>query len=148
MANPLASFQTTGLELPRQFTVGMGKGRKTAIVVMSVVVFLLVLGSALAADGDPESLAVGLVLTVVLGAAMVFAVIAVKRHIDVDGDYLLVKGQTFGAWDIAGVSMAQLYGAVKLYGRDGRVLAKFNSGMDNSTLMMQWIREHNIPLRG
>ena len=151
--NPLAGFQSTGLELPRQFTVGMGKGRKTAITVLAVVVFVLVaamllLGSALAADGDTESLAVGLVLAVVLGAVMVFLLLMAGRHIDVDGDYLLVKGQTFGAWDIANVSMAQLNGAVKLYGRDGKVLAQFNNAMDNAPLMMQWLREHNIPLRG
>ena len=151
--NPLSSFQSTGLALPRQFTVGMGKGRKTAVTVLAVVVFvlvgaLLVLAGALAMDGDTETLAVGLVLAVVLCAAMVFALVKMKQHIDVDGDYLIVKGQAFGAWDIANVSMSQLNGAVKLYGRDGSVLAKFNGTMDNAPLMMQWLKEHNIPLRG
>ena len=151
--NPLSGFQSTGLELPRQFTVGMGKGRKTAIAVLAAVVFVLVvlmllLGAALALDGDMESLAAVLVLAPVLGAVMVFSVLAVKKRIDVDGDYLIVKGQTFGAWDIANVSMSQLNGAIKLYGRDGRVLAKFNNAMNNAPLMMQWLREHNIPLRG
>ena len=151
--NPLSGFQSTGLELPRQFTVGMGKGRKTAIAVLAAIVFVLVIlmlliSSVLALDGDAESLAVVLVLAVVLGVAMVFAVLAVKKRIDVDGDYLIVKGQSFGAWDIANVSMSQLNGAIKLYGHDGRVLAKFNNAMNNAPLMMQWLREHNIPLRG
>ena len=151
--NPLSNFQTTGLALPRQFTVGMGKGRKTAAAVLAVVVIVLVaamllLGGVLAMDGDTESLVVVLVLSVVLGGVMVFAVLAVKKHIDVDGDYLLVKGQTFGAWDIANVSMSQLNGAIKLYGHDGKVLAQFNNAMNNAPLMMQWLKEHNIPLRG
>ena len=151
--NTLGNFQSTGLELPRQFTVGMGKGRKTAVTVLAAVVFvlvgaLLVLAGALAMDGDTETLAVGLVLAVVLCAAMVFALFRMTQHIAVDGDYLIVKGQAFGAWDIANVSMSQLNGAVKLYGRDGSVLAKFNGTMDNAPLMMQWLKEHNIPLRG
>ena len=151
--NTLGNFQSTGLALPRRFTVGMGRGRKTAITVLAVIVFvlvaaMLVLGGALAADGDTQSLTVVLVLGVVLVAAMAFALIKMRQHIDVDGDYLLVKGQAIGAWDIAGVSMTQLNGAVKLYGRDNRVLAQFSGAMDNAPLMMQWLREHNIPLRG
>ena len=151
--SPLAGFQSTGLELPRQFTVGMGKGRKTAVTVLAVVVFvlvaaMLVLGGALAMDGDTQSLTVTLVLAVVLCAVMVFSVLSVKKHIDVDGDYLLVKGQSLGAWDIANVSMSTFNGAIKLYGRDGRVLAQFNNNMKNAPLMIQWLKEHNIPLRG
>ena len=126
---------------------------KTAIAVLAVVVFVLVafmllLGTALATDGDTESLAVVLVLAVVLGGVMVFAMLSVKKHIDVDGDYLLVKGQSFGAWDIANVSMSTFNGAIKLHGHDGRKLAQFNNNMKNAPLMMQWLKEHNIPLRG
>ena len=151
--NPLSGFQSTGLELPRQFTVGMGKGRKTAIAVLAAIVFVLVilmllLGSVLALDGDMESLAAVLILAPVLGVVMVFAVLAVKKRIDVDGDYLIVKGQTFGAWDIANVSVSTFNGAIKLYGHNGRVLAQFGSAMKNAPLMMQWLKEHNIPLWG
>ena len=151
--NPLSGSRSTGLELPRQFTVGMGKGRKAAITVWAVFVFvllaaMLVLGSALAMDGDTESLTVTLVLAVVLGAAVVYAMLAVKKRIDVDGSCLLVNGQTFGAWDIAGVSMSAFNGTVKLYGHDGRKLAQFYSNMKNAPLMMQWLKEHNTPLRG
>ena len=46
------------------------------------------------------------------------------------------------------LSMAQFNGAVKLYGHDNRVLAQFNNNMKNAPLMMQWLREHNISLKG
>ena len=151
--NPLSGFQSTGLELPRQFSVGMGKGRKTAIAVLAVVMFLLLaflfaVTGVLAAEGESESFVLILGLAAAMTVVMAFAVINGRKHIDVDGDYLIVKGQTFGARDIANVSMSQFSGAIKLHGHDGRVLAKFNNAMNNSPLMMQWLREHNIPLRG
>ena len=148
--NPLSNFQSTGLELPRQFTVSFGSGRKALLIVLAVVEFLLIsfllmIGGYL---GDTETLGIMLVLCLIVGAVMVFAVIQMRKRIDVDGDYLLVKGQTFGAWDIANVSVSTFNGAIKLYGHNGRVLAQFGSAMKNAPLMMQWLRERNIPLRG
>ena len=147
---PQAGFQSTGLELPRQFTVSFGEGRKALLIILAVVEFLLIsfllmIGSYL---GDTETLGIMLFLCLIVGAVMVFAFIQMRKRIDVDGDYLLAKGQTFGAWDIANVSMSQFNGAIKLYGHDNRVLAQFGSAMKNAPLMMQWLREHNIPLRG
>ena len=151
--NPLAGFQSTGLELPRRFTVGFGNGRKTLLIVLAVVEFLLIalllmIGGLMGSWGYTDTFGLMLSLCLIVGAVMVFAVLQMRKHIDVDGDYLLAKGQTFGAWDIANVSMSQLNGAIKLYGHDNRVLAQFNNNMKNAPLMMQWLREHNIPLRG
>ena len=148
--NPASNFQSTGLELPRQFTVSFGSGRKAILIVLAVVEFLLIallllIGSYL---GDTESLGIMLVLCLTVGAVMVFAVFQMRKRIDVDGDRLLVKGREFWARDIANVSMSQFNGAVKLYGHDGRVLCQFGSAMKNAPLMMQWLKEHNIPLRG
>ena len=151
--NPVANFQSTGLELPRQFTVSFGSGRKALLVVLAVVEFLLIalllmIGGLLGPWKDTETFGLMLFLCLTVGVVMVFAFVQARKHIDVDGDYLLVKGQTFGAGDIANVSMSQLNGAIKLYGRDNKVLAQFNNNMKNAPLMIQWLREHNIPLRG
>ena len=151
--NPVANFQATGLELPRQFTVSFGSGRKALLIVLAVVEFLLIalllmIGGLLGPWEDTETFGLMLFLCLAVGAVMVFAFVQARKHIDVDGDYLLVKGQTFGAGDIANVSMSQLNGAIKLYGRDNKVLAQFNNNMKNAPLMIQWLREHNIPLRG
>ena len=151
--NPLSGFQSTGLALPQQFTVSFGTGRKTLLIVLAVVEFLLIafllmIGGLLGPWEDAETLSVILILCLVVGAVMVFAFIQMRKHIDVNGDYLLVKGQSFGAWDIANVSVSTFNGSIKLYGHNGRVLAQFGSAMKNAPLMMQWLREHNIPLRG
>ena len=151
--SPLAGFQSTGLELPRQFTVSFGQGRKALLIVLAVVEFLLIalllmIGGLLGPWADAETLSGMLILCLIVGAVMVFAFIQTRRRIDVDGDYLLVKGNTFGAWDVANVSMSTFNGAIKLHGHDGRRLAQFNNNMKNAPLMMQWLREHNIPLRG
>ena len=151
--NSLSNFQSTGLELPRQFTVSFGSGRKALLIVLAVVEFMLI-ALLLMIDGlmgpwaDPETLGLMLFLCLAVGAVMVFAFIQMRRHIDVDGDCLLVNSQTFGAQDIANVSMSTFNGAIKLYGHDGRKLAQFNNNMKNAPLMMQWLKEHNIPLRG
>ena len=151
--NPLSGFQSTGLALPRQFTVSFGQGRKTLLIVLAVVEFLLIafllmIGNLLGPWGDPETLSLILILCLFVGAVMVFAFVQMRQRIDVDGDYLLVKGNTFGAWDVANVSMSTFNGAIKLHGHDGRKLAQFNNNMKNAPLMMQWLKEHNIPLRG
>ena len=152
--NTLSNFQSTGLELPRQFTVSFGSGRKALLIVLAVVEFLLIalmlmiVGFLGPWDDTEETLGVVLFLCLIVGAVMVFAFIQMRRRIDVDGDDLLVKGQPFGARDIANVSMSQFNGAIKLHGHDGRKLAQFNNNMKNAPLMMQWLREHNIPLRG
>lgn len=151
--SPLSGLQSTGLELPRQFTVSFGTGRKALLIVLAVVEFLLIalllmIGGLLGPWGDTETLSLILILCLAVGAVMVFAFIQMRRRIDVDGDYLLVKGQTFGAWDVANVSMSTFNGAIKLYDHDGRKLAQFNNNMKNAPLMMQWLREHNIPLKG
>ena len=152
--NPAYNFQSTGLELPRQFTVSFGKGRKTLMIVLAVVEFLLIALMLLIVgllgpwDDTEETVGIVLFLCLIVGAVMVFAFIQMRRHIDVDGDYLTVKGQPVGAWDIANVSMSTFNGAIKLYGHDGRKLAQFNNNMKNAPLMMQWLKEHNIPLRG
>ena len=150
---PLTNFESTGLTLPRQFTVGMGKGRKASVTVMAVIfcllaAFLLLVGAMLAADGESAAFVTMLILAVALGAVMVLAMTVVRRHIDVDGDRLLVKGREIWPQDIAGVSMAQMNGAIKLKGHDGKVLAQFNNAMQNAPLMLQWLKEHNIPLQG
>ena len=148
--SPMSQYQSTGLELPRQFTVSFGSGRKALLIVLAVVELLLIslllmIGSYL---GDAESLGIILVLCLIVGAVMVFAFIQMSKHIDVDGDRIVAKGKMFTYADIANVSMSTFNGAIKLYGRDGRKLAQFNNNMKNAPLMMQWLREHNIPLRG
>ena len=146
--NPVNNFQSTGLELPRQFTVSFGAGRKTLLIILAVVEFLLI-ALLLMIDGllgpwaDPETLSLILILCLVVGAVMVFGFFQMRRRIDVDGDYLLVRGKTLGAWDIANVSMSTFNGAIKLYGHDGKVLCQFNNNMNNAPLMLQWLREHN-----
>ena len=150
MRNPMANFQSTGLELPRQFTVGFGSGRKALMIILAVVealliAFLLMIGIYL---DDMETFSILLVICLIVGAAMVFAILQMRKHIDVDGDRMLVKGREFRAQDIAGVSISQFNGAIKLYSHDNKVVAQFNNTMKNAPRMMQWLKEHNIPLRG
>ena len=89
-----------------------------------------------------------LFLCLAVGAVLVFAFVQMRKHIDVDGDRLLIKNREIRAGDIANVSMSTFNGAIKLYGHDGKVLCQFNNNMKNAPLMLQWLREHNIPLRG
>ena len=151
--NTLSNFQSTGLALPRQFTVSFGSGRKALLIVLAVVEFLLIalllmIAGLMGPWADTETLSLMLFLCLAVGAVMVFAFIQMRKHINVDGDRLSVQGREFWARDIANVSVSQFNGAVKLYGHDGRVLAQFINNMKNAPLMMQWLREHNIPLRG
>ena len=150
---PLTGFQSTGLELPRQFTVSFGTGRKVLLIILAVVellliTFMLMIGGILGPWEDAETFSVMLFLCLFVGAVVVFAFIQMRKRIDVDGDRLSVRGREFWARDIAGVSMSQFNGAIKLYDHDNRVLAQFNNNMKNAPLMIQWLREHNIPLKG
>ena len=151
--SPLTAFQSTGLELPRQFTVSFGSGRKALLIVLAVVEFLLIslllmISGLMGSWGYTDTFGLILSLCLIVGAVMVFAVLQMRKHIDVDGDRLSVKGRDLWARDIANVSMSQFNGAVKLYGHDGKVLCQFNNNMKNAPLMIQWLKEHNIPLRG
>ena len=151
--SPLAGFQSTGLELPRQFTVSFGSGRKALLIILAVVEFLLIslllmINGLMGPWADPETLGIILFLCLIVGAVMVFAFIQMRKRIDVDWDYLHVRGRTFEARDIANVSISTFNGDVKLYGHDGKVLCRFVNNMKNAPLMMQWLKEHNIPLRG
>lgn len=76
-----------------------------------------------------------------------------NRRLEIDGDRLCSYSATgratsFQADDLAGVSIAALNGYSKLYGRDGRVLFKFQASMRNYPLLMQYLAEHHVPLRG
>ena len=128
----------------RQFTVGINKG-SVAVFGFALLALLLMETGIAAAAGD---FVPWLTVAAALGTAMAVMMLEFKKHIDVDGDRLSVKGREFRARDIANISISKFNGAIKLYGHDGKVLARFNSAMDNAPLMMQWLKEHHIPLRG
>ena len=153
LQNPLTTFESTGLELPQQFTVEMGKGRKVLAMIMMVILplmaaFLLLIVVAMWVTGEPVGAVVMLILALVLVALLILILVQMRRRIYVEGDRLRVKGREIRAEEIANVSMSQFNGSIKLYGQDGKPVAVFNNTMKNAPLMLQWLREHNIPLRG
>ena len=72
------------------------------------------------------------------------------RRLEVDGEQLRYvssfgRATEFSAADIAGVSLGD---TVRLRGREGRVLARFERNMKNAPLLIQYLSQHNVPLRG
>lgn len=146
---------STGLELPRQFTVRSPKANTVGGVIamaFGALVLLFTLFFALAdTDGAPVLLAVDLVL-IAEGAVLVLR--GRNQRLEVDGDQLCAyttfgKATPFHAADITGVTMPSVMsGACKLCGKNGEVLFKYNGKARNLPLLMQYLAEHNVPLRG
>lgn len=148
---------STGLELPRQFAVRAPKWTLVLGIVLTVLsAFLL---AVIVLVGIMEELGEGGMLLAILWIwllAMSIVVILQGRNwrLEVDGDRLCAytafnRPTEFHASDIANVAApSALSGQAKLYGRDGKVLFKFTQAMQNQALLMQYLAEHNVPLRG
>ena len=136
---------STGLELPRQFTVRAPKRN----MVTGISVFMGIM-----ADMGAGALLFVLIYVWLLILAVILILQGKNWRLEVDGDRLCAyttfgRATEFHVSDIVSVSMPSvLNGQAKLYGQDGRVLFKFTAIMQNQPLLMQYLAEHNIPLRG
>lgn len=148
---------STGLELPRQFTVRAPKRNLIMGIVLLVLFAVLMAFSVFV--GIMADMGTGTLLFVVIYVwLLILAVILILQgknwRLEVDGDRLCSyttfgRATEFHASDIASVSMPSvLNGQAKLYGQDGKVLFKFTAIMQNQPLLMQYLAEHNVPLRG
>lgn len=148
---------STGLDLPRQFTVRVPKRNMVMGIVLLVffgLLFAFTILMSIMVDMDGG----GVVMSVLWAFFLVIAVILILQsknwRLEVDGDRLCAyttfgKATEFHASDITGVSMpSMLNGQAKLYGQNGRVLFKFNAIMRNQPLLMQYLAEHDVPLQG
>ena len=150
-ANRWAQPASTGLELPRQFAVRTPKMFTVcgiAFVAFSVLFLLFAL--MLATMGDAVILFV--LVAVIMIESLWMLLQGLNKRLEVDGGELcaysaLGKGTPFRADDIAGVTMPSVMtGACRLYGKNGKVLFKYNNKYRNLPLLMQYLSEHNVPL--
>lgn len=155
-AGPAAEPFYAGLTLPPEFTVRNNKSASVIGWICTVafaVLFVVFLAACVAEGFDPSSDSIVLVFFVLFAFLGVWLIFYSRARIEVTGSTLIYyngfgKHIEFQASDIGSLSLASLNGTSKLYGRDGQVLAKFNSGMKNAPLLMQYLSEHNIGLRG
>lgn len=148
---------STGLTLPQQFTVRAPKRNMVMGIVLLVLFGLLTalsVGIGIMADMGAEVMIFALIYVWLLIMAVILILQGKNWRLEVDGDRLCAyttmgKATQFHASDIAGVSMPSvLNGQAKLYGQDGKVLFKCTQVMQNAPLLMQYLAEHNVPLRG
>lgn len=148
---------STGLELPRQFTVRAPKRNMVMGIVLAALFGVLMVFSVfmgIMADMGAGSLLFVLIYVWLLILAVILILQGKNWRLEVDGDRLCAytafgRATEFHASDIASVSMpSMLNGQARLYGQDGKVLFKFTAIMQNQPLLMQYLAEHNIPLRG
>lgn len=148
---------STGLELPRQFTVRAPKRNMVTGIVLLVFALILMAFSVfigIMADMGAGALLFALIYIWLLILAVILILQGKNWRLEVDGDRLcaytwLGKATEFHASDIASVSVPSvLNGQAKLYGQDGKVLFRFTAIMQNQPLLMQYLAEHNVPLRG
>ena len=144
---------STGLELPREFAVRAPRFQLVCGICFLVFAILLLFFTLLLATTGEDAVCVLLVLSLILLAeSLVMTFQGINKRLEVDGGELcayslLGKATPFRADDVAGVTMPSVMtGACKLYGKNGRVLFKYNSKYRNLPLLMQYLSEHNIPL--
>ncbi len=148
---------STGLELPRQFTVRAPRRTLVTGVVMAVLFGVLLVVSVMVGIME-EMGGTGILLALVWVWLLAISVVLILQgknwRLEVDGDRLCAytafnRAAEFRASDIANVALpSALGGQARLFGRDGKVLFKFTQVMQNQPLLMQYLAEHNIPLRG
>lgn len=157
MTGQWATPASTGLELPRQFVVRAPKRNMVMGIVLLVLFGLLMVFSVfvgIMADMGAGSLLFVLIYVWLLIIAVILILQGKNWRLEVDGDRLCAyttfgRATEFHASDIANISMpSALNGQAKLYGQDGKVLFKCTQVMQNAPLLMQYLAEHNIPLRG
>lgn len=148
---------TTGLELPRQFAVRAPKRNMVTGVVLLVLFGILMVFSVFVgvmADMGAGALLFALIYIWLLIAAVILILQGKNWRLEVDGDRLCAytwfgKATEFHASDIASVSVpSMLSGQGRLYDQEGKVLFRFTAIMQNQPLLMQYLSEHNVPLRG
>lgn len=145
---------STGLELPRQFAVRAPKFQLVCGICFTVLaVFALLFSWFLASLGESGGFVLMIVSLVLLAESVVLILRGKNWRLEVDGDQLCAyttfgKAAPFHASDIAGVTMPSVMtGSSKLCGKSGEVLFKYNNKAQNLPLLMQYLSEHNVPLR-
>lgn len=155
--NGWAQPASTGLGLPRQFSVRVPKRTMVTGIVLAVLsVVLLVLSVLVGIMEEMGGTTLLLVFVWLWILALSIALILRGKNwrLEVDGDRLCVynafnRPTEFHVSDIANVAVPSPLGAdARLYGHDGKVLFRFTQLMQNQPLLMQYLAEHNIPLRG
>lgn len=149
-------FDLSGMELPLEFTVRAPKRTVvTGIVLFAMITILMAL---CVAAGILAEIGAGVALLVILylvlaGLTAVLILQGKNRRLEVEGELLraydlLGRQRQFLARDIVSMGVSNVNGYAKLYAWDGQVLFKFNRIMNNEPLLMKYLSEHNIPLRG
>ena len=144
---------STGLELPRQFAVRAPRFQLVCGIIFLAFAILLLLFALLLMTTGEDAVLILLILGLVLVVESLALVLrAINKRLEVDGSELcayttLGKATPFRVDDIAGVTMPSVMtGACKLYGKNGKVLFKYNNKDRNLPLLMQYLSEHNVPL--
>lgn len=148
---------STGLELPRQFAVRAPKWTLVTGITMAVLFGVLLVLSVVVGIMEEMGEATVFLVAVWLWTLAISAALILQGknwRLEVDGNRLCAytvfnRATEFCASDIANVAVPSvLSGQARLYGRDGKVLFKFTQAMQNQALLMQYLAEHDIPLRG
>lgn len=153
-----AANAEAGMAIPGVFTVRDHKWVRVLLKVLGILcvaffggmLALMTIGMAMDSEGL-EWMTYAFCAAVFGGAAFlgVFLFCHARRKLAVEGEtlsYLPTFGRprTFRREDIAGMKLSA--GGRKLYGRDGKVLARFEDNQENSALLLQYLREKEIGL--
>lgn len=144
---------STGLGLPRQFAVRAPRFQLICGIFFLAFAALLLFFTLLLSTTGEDAVLILLVLSLIITVeALAMLLRSINKRLEVDGNELcaytaLGRATPFRADDIAGVTMPSVMtGACKLYGKNGKVLFKYNNKDRNLPLLMQYLSEHNVPL--
>lgn len=152
-ANAAASLVT-----PQSFTVQEKTSIKITLSCVSTVcimffcwLFAGVIGSSVSDPDDWTTIEIlgfsGFAIVMVFGC--IFLIFTIRRKIVVKGSEISYQ-PTFGkirTFQVADISGIRLWATdLKLIGRDGRVLARFETNQMNSSILLQYLSEHGISL--
>ena len=138
--------------LPQTFTVQNSRRRDVAAGACSVLFGALLVISVFAFDPVEERgwLAVSFLVYPPCIAGSVYTLLCRQNYrLEAEGEYLCYTNafgiqRDFYAGDIYGWGRSPLTGNYKLYDREGWLLGWFGPEMENSTLLIQYLREHGI----
>lgn len=145
----------TALELPHSFVLRMNKSTGTAgKVLLALAAGMAVLFVAIGtASGEPVVTLVAIPVCLIFGLeGLVFLLLNRRYCLEVTGEQLRFvarsgKERLFSAGEIQEVSTPSQLTLI-LRDREGQILAKLNRNMENLPLLMQYLAEHHVPLRG
>ena len=138
--------------LPQTFTVQNSRRKDVTAVVCSILFGALLVISAFAFDPVEERnwLTISFLIYPPCIVGSVYTLLCRRNYrLEAEGEYLCYTNafgiqRDFYAGDIYGWGRSPLTGNYKLYDREGWLLGWFGPEMENSTLLIQYLREHGI----